>query len=66
MNISGSFREINIRPDYAALGLRNGLGLGLGLIATPAAALLSFVEPGLGKSADCAGLLYAAQERVQP
>lgn len=57
INVQGSFKDISVRPDVGNLALRTGAAVALGTIATPAAALLAFLEPGLGEDADCAGLL---------
>lgn len=62
VNISGTFGDIGIAPDYASLGLRAGAAVALGLLATPAAALLAFIEPGLGEDAECDGLLESTEE----
>jgi len=35
----------------------------LGVLATPAAALLAFVDPGLAKNADCSALLQQPQAK---
>lgn len=57
VNISGTFKNIGVQPDYKSLGLRAGAAVLLGVFATPAAAVLAFVDPGLGKDAQCTGLL---------
>ena len=35
--------------------------VGLGVVLTPVAAVLAFVDPGLAKDADCAALFTVAQ-----
>lgn len=57
VTINGTFKNIGVQPDYKSLGLRAGAAVVLGVFATPAAAVLAFVEPGLGTDAQCKGLL---------
>ncbi len=53
LHVDGSFKEANVRPDVTSLGLRATAAIALGTLATPAAALLAFIEPGPGQDADC-------------
>ena len=53
---------------HPSIGVQAGAGLGqaaaavaLGVVLTPLAAVLAFVDPGLAKDADCAALLTDAQ-----
>jgi hypothetical protein len=55
-----------------AVGVKTGtavaqgmIGVGLALFAPPAA-ILAFIDPGLAKDANCAGLLSTAQEQGAP
>ena len=43
--------------------VQGGIAAGVALVLTPLAAILPFVDPGLGKDADCGALL--AQSNVQ-
>ena len=61
VTVSGTFKDIGIAPDYASLGLRAGAAVALGLLATPAAAVLAFIEPGLGEDAQCDDLLESTE-----
>ena len=47
---------INARKAFA----QTAEAVALGVVATPLAAVLAFVDPGLAKDADCAALLAAA------
>jgi hypothetical protein len=38
----------------------------LGVLATPLAAVLAFIDPGLAKDADCSALLAQAQQQGAP
>ena len=51
--------KIGVRAEKAAAQV--GLAVILGAVATPLAAILPFVDPGLAKDADCAGLIAGAQ-----
>jgi uncharacterized protein involved in outer membrane biogenesis len=52
--IDGTFKDPDIHPDYARIGLRGALALALGNIAPPAA-LLATLELGPGEDAQCGG-----------
>jgi uncharacterized protein involved in outer membrane biogenesis len=52
--IDGTFKDPDIHPDYARIGLRGALALALSNIAPPAA-LLATLELGPGKDASCGG-----------
>ena len=43
-----------------------GVAVALGAVLTPLAAVLPFVDPGLAKNADCAGLMSEAQTTSAP
>ena len=47
--------------DLRGLGLMAGGALALGVLLTPVAAMLAFVDPGLAKDADCTALLAQAR-----
>jgi hypothetical protein len=44
---------------------QGAVAAGLAVIATPIAAALAFIDPGLAKDADCAQLTDQAQDKVQ-
>jgi hypothetical protein len=64
IGIGGSFAQPTIKPLSRQLLARAGIGLGLGLIAPPAA-LLAFVDPGDAKSAACGPILAGARANAQ-
>jgi hypothetical protein len=43
-----------------------GAAVALGAVLSPLAAILPFVDPGLAKNADCAGLMHEAQSDAAP
>ncbi len=53
-----------IRPQKAVA--QAGLAVALGAVLTPLAAILPFVDPGLAKDADCAGLIAGAAAKGAP
>jgi uncharacterized protein involved in outer membrane biogenesis len=52
--VQGTFKDPSFRPDFARLGLRGAVALGLGSIAPPAA-LLATIDLGGGEDSGCGG-----------
>ena len=52
--VEGTFKDPDIHPDYARVGLRGAIALVLGSIAPPAA-LLATLELGPGEDSGCGG-----------
>jgi len=42
------------------------LATALGVLATPLASVIAFIDPGLAKDADCAGLIQEAERQGAP
>jgi hypothetical protein len=61
INIGGTFKKPNIRPDATALGSRGAAAAVLGTLLTPLGALIPTIQLGLGKDSDCNGLIQAVQ-----
>ena len=55
-NITGTFANPSVLPDFGTLGARVGGAIALGLI-NPLAALIPLIETGPGHDVDCAALL---------
>jgi AsmA family protein len=51
---------VGIKPEK--LALQAGAGVALGVLLTPAAAALAFIDPGLAKDANCAAVLGQEKE----
>jgi uncharacterized protein involved in outer membrane biogenesis len=51
--LEGTFRDINAHPSWGSLLTRGAVGVALGTIIAPPAAILAFIEPGLGQSDSC-------------
>lgn len=64
VNIRGTLRHPKISLSTPALAKQGAAAAVLGAVATPFAALLAFIDPGLAKNADCAGLTNEAQGKV--
>jgi hypothetical protein len=62
INIGGTFKNPEIRPDAAALGSRGAAAAVLGTLLTPLGALIPTIQLGLGKNSDCNGLIQAVQD----
>jgi len=63
ITIKGPFDHPSIGVDPKSAIVQGGLAAGVALVLSPLAAILPFVDPGLGKDADCGALL--AQAKVQ-
>jgi len=59
--IRGPFARPQVLPDPAGLAARAGAAAALGVLLTPLAALIPFLEPGLGEDSDCEGLIAQAK-----
>lgn len=59
--IRGTLEHPKIGLEPGKVLLQAGAAVALGVLATPFAAILAFVDPGLAKDADCATLIAAAK-----
>ena len=64
VNIRGTLRHPSISLSTPALAKQAAAAAILGAVATPFAAVLAFVDPGLAKNADCATLTDEAAGKV--
>jgi AsmA family protein len=65
VGLSGYFAAPHINPISGELVARAGVGLGLGVFASPFAAIIAFVDVGDAKAADCGPVLAGASARAQ-
>jgi hypothetical protein len=65
VNLNGYFAAPHIDPISGELLTRVGAGLGLGLVASPFAAIIAFVDVGDARAADCGPVLAGASARAQ-
>lgn len=65
INVRGTLRHPSIGVSVPAVIKQGGVAVALGAVATPFAALIAFIDPGLAKNADCAALLNQAQTTMQ-
>ncbi|UIJ45908.1 AsmA family protein [Sphingomonas cannabina] len=63
--VGGYFARPSIDPITPELLARSGAGLGLGLAASPLAAVIAFVDIGDAKAADCGPVLAGASAQAQ-
>jgi uncharacterized protein involved in outer membrane biogenesis len=54
--VTGPLKSPNVGIKSGAIPEQAGAAVALGLIATPFAAILPFIDPGLAKNADCVAL----------
>jgi uncharacterized protein involved in outer membrane biogenesis len=59
--VNGTLKKPTIGIDPAAEAARGGLAVALGALLTPLAAIIPFLEPGLGEDQDCGRLIQQAQ-----
>ena len=64
--VKGTFKKPSVGVEPGPLIARAGVAAALGVLLTPFAAILAFIDPGLGDDADCAGLEAAARQNVRP
>ena len=65
INIRGTLRHPSISLSTPAVVKQGAVATGLAIIGTPIAAVLAFIDPGLAKDADCAGMTDEAQDKVE-
>lgn len=61
INITGAFSRPSVSIDAAPLAARGAGAIALGVLLTPLASILAFIEPGLESDSDCAALLKQVQ-----
>jgi uncharacterized protein involved in outer membrane biogenesis len=59
--VRGTLRHPSFSVDAKKPAAQTGAAIALGVLLTPVAAMLAFVDPGLAKDADCAALLAQAR-----
>jgi uncharacterized protein involved in outer membrane biogenesis len=65
ITVKGSLAHPALGIDTGPLVTQGGIGAALGLI-NPLASILAFIDPGLAKDANCAGLLTQAKAQGAP
>ncbi|MEJ7670312.1 MAG: AsmA family protein [Casimicrobiaceae bacterium] len=55
--VTGTLADPTVTPDVAGIALRTGVAVGLGVVATPLAALIPFIAPGQRPQTDCSSLI---------
>jgi uncharacterized protein involved in outer membrane biogenesis len=66
IRIRGTFAQPALGVDAGKLAKQGGIAAALGVLLTPLASVLAFVDPGLAKDANCAALLDDAKHRGAP
>jgi uncharacterized protein involved in outer membrane biogenesis len=64
INVKGTFARPEVLPAVAPVAARLGAAVALGVVATPIAALIPLIDPGLAEDSDCAALIGAADRNV--
>jgi uncharacterized protein involved in outer membrane biogenesis len=66
ITIKGPLDHPSIGVDPRSAIVQGGIAAGVALVLSPLAAILPFVDPGLGKDADCGALLTQAKAQGAP
>lgn len=66
ITIGGHLRSPKLGVEVAPAAAQLGAAVALGAVLSPLAAILPFVDPGLAKNADCAGLMSEARSTAAP
>jgi hypothetical protein len=66
IEVAGPWQHPKVGLKLGAVAAQVGASIALGVLATPIAAILPFVDPGLAKNADCAAVVAGAQQRGAP
>ena len=61
ITVAGTFAEPNVGLDKGPLVARAAAAVALGVLLTPAASVLAFIDPGMERDSDCAALLRQVQ-----
>jgi uncharacterized protein involved in outer membrane biogenesis len=64
ITLRGTLGKPSIGLDPKSLAAQGGVAAALGVLATPAAAIVAFIDPGLAKNQDCAKLLSSPAENA--
>jgi hypothetical protein len=62
VEISGHLTSLSLKIDPSGIMVRGGLALGLGVLVGPLAAIIPFIDLGLGEDSDCLRLIEEAQQ----
>lgn len=64
ITVGGTFKHPDIGLGAEAIA-RGGAAVALGVLLTPLASILGFIEPGQDEASDCVGLIREAQTRTE-
>jgi len=65
VTVQGTFKSVKVGIEPADVAARGLAALALGVLLTPLAAILPFIEPGLAQDADCASLVAEASRQTR-
>jgi hypothetical protein len=66
VHVRGLLKKPSIAPDAKALAARGGAAAALGVLLTPVAAVLAFIDPGDKIEVNCPALVNAAPKPPAP
>ena len=65
INVKGTFSHPSVMPDMKRLSARAAAAAALGVIATPFAALVPFMQFGANQDVQCGPLTQSAKQAIQ-
>ena len=65
VTVKGTFRSASVGVEPGPLAAKGGAALALGVLLTPLAAILPFIETGGAEDADCVGLVNEANKQTK-
>ncbi|WP_027134454.1 AsmA family protein [Geminicoccus roseus] len=63
--LRGTFGEPKVTPDLTGVGLRGAAAVALGVVLTPLASFLPFIEIGTAENAPCGAMLAQAEQETK-
>jgi uncharacterized protein involved in outer membrane biogenesis len=64
ITVGGAFSQPSVGVEAAPLGARAAGAVALGVVLTPLASILAFIDPGLEQDSDCAALIHGAAPKT--
>jgi hypothetical protein len=65
INVTGTFVKPSVMPDMKRLAARGAAATALGIVATPLAAVVPFIQLGSAPDVQCGPLVQSAKQKIQ-
>jgi hypothetical protein len=63
IKLQGHLKQPKVSLDVGKTAAQTGIAAALGVVLTPLAAIVAFVDPGLAHDANCASLLAESEQK---